>query len=348
MYGLPLDVRFCTRCVISNQRPSSVVERHAKPEDPKPTIAFDHDGICSACRYAEFKKSIDWKAREERLVQLLDHHDGYCIVPGSGGKDSCFAAHVLATRYGAKITTVTAAPILWTEPGKRNYDRWTKLGADHVLYSPEYRERVRDAFMRFLHPFKPFVEGQRTIGPQISKERGIPLVFYGECPAERGNDPRELESPKMPREFYADIAPNCEVHYLGWYLPWKSQDNYYYAVNNCGIEGNDKRTQGSYSTMSSLDDKIDPWHYWTTLAKFGIGRATYNACEDIRDGFIDRAEGVALVRKFDQEFPSRFHRECLDFIGITAEDFTMRVDAARPPHLWEKTGGGWRLRKELA
>ena len=43
------------------------------------------------------KKRINWKRREQKLLKLLDKHRGKygefdCIVPGSGGKDSCFAS----------------------------------------------------------------------------------------------------------------------------------------------------------------------------------------------------------------------------------------------------------------
>ena len=93
-YGLPEKVIFCKKCVISNQRPSSTVEfKHVKKER-KETIAFGKDGICAACRYAEYKDSkINWRAREKELIKLCDKYrskDGYydCVVPGSGGKDS--------------------------------------------------------------------------------------------------------------------------------------------------------------------------------------------------------------------------------------------------------------------
>ena len=49
-YGLPDNVEFCKSCVISNQRPSSTVE-FKNANQKKTTIAFDDEGICSACRY---------------------------------------------------------------------------------------------------------------------------------------------------------------------------------------------------------------------------------------------------------------------------------------------------------
>ncbi len=343
MYGLPLDVKFCTRCVISNQRPSSVVERLASPSDHKPTIAFDSDGVCSACRYAERKKTIDWAARERMLVALCEKH-GRCIVPGSGGKDSMFAAHVLKTRYAMDVLTVTAAPLICTDIGRRNYKAFTRIANNAIFPPSNYSERCRESFFRFLHPFRPFIEEQKAVGPRLSKMTGIDLVFYGEPPSERGGNEHELDSPLMDPKYYPEAGSGTEVHYLGWYLPWNSQENYYYAVEHCGFVGNDQRTQGSYSKMSSLDDAIDPWHYWTTLAKFGLGRASYNASEDIRDGYITREEGVALIKKYDQEFPSRYHQQCLDYIGIDAKQFMNRVDAGRSPHLWERVAGEWTLK----
>src|SRR5512146_3139451 len=72
-YGLPREVKFCKRCVISNQRPNSAVEYEHTKDSKKATIAFDDEGVCDACRYAEQKRAtIDWKAREDQLAALCD------------------------------------------------------------------------------------------------------------------------------------------------------------------------------------------------------------------------------------------------------------------------------------
>ncbi len=71
---------------------------------------------------------------------------------------------------------------------------------------------------------------------------------------------------------------------------------------------------------SSIDDKIDPLHYYTTLIKFGIGSATYDAAQEIRTGKITREEGVALVRRYDTEFPARYFGETLEYMGISRRD----------------------------
>ena len=64
LYGLPEEIKFCKKCVISNQRPRNVVEFKSK-HNQKKGIAFSSDDlICDACNYAEKKKEINWKERE--------------------------------------------------------------------------------------------------------------------------------------------------------------------------------------------------------------------------------------------------------------------------------------------
>jgi hypothetical protein len=135
-----------------------------------------------------------------------------------------------------------------------------------------------------------------------------------------------------------------EVHYLGYYLKWDPQECYYYAVENTGFQANSERTEGTYSKYSSIDDQIDMFHYFTTLVKFGIGRATYDAAQEIRNHKITREEGVQLVRKFDQEFPRKYFKEFLEYISLTEDEFHSVVDKYRSPHLWVRDGDEWRLR----
>lgn len=395
-FGLPPKVQFCRSCVISNQRPSSTVEfKHSKNEQKK-TIGFGDDGICDACRYHQVKaQGINWKHREDQLVATLDkfrRNDGSydVVVPGSGGKDSAYTSHVLKYRYGMNPLTVTWAPHLYTDIGWQNFTNWIHEGGhDNLLFTPNgrlHRLLTKLAFENLLHPFQPFIVGQRIIGPSIALKYGVQLVMYGENQAEYGNDPNENYKPTMDRKFFSaqdplemmlggvsigdiiknydyklnDFAPyipptaesledaGVEVHYLGFYLPWDPQECYYYAVEHTGFQANPERTPGTYSKYSSIDDKIDMFHYFTTLIKFGIGRATYDAAQEVRNGKITREEAVHLVRKYDQEFPSRYYPEFLEYIGLSDAQFWEKVDSFRSPHLWKQSGNGWELRETVS
>lgn len=394
-YGLPKDVLFCKSCVISNQRPSSTVEFKHTKDEKKQTIGFGNDGICDACRYQQTKEdAIDWKKREDQLAALLDKHrkddGGYdVIVPGSGGKDSAFTSHLLKYRYGMNPLTVTWAPHLYTDIGWKNFEAWCHVGGhDNFLFTPNgklHRLLTQLAFKNLLHPFQPFIVGQRIIGPLMAAKFDVKLVMYGENQAEYGNGSDENYIPTMDRKFFTasdpyemvlggvtvrdiikeygykinDFMPyippdadhlekkGVEVHYLGYYQRWDPQECYYYAVENTGFQANSERTPGSYSKYSSIDDKIDMFHYFTTLIKFGIGRATYDAAQEVRNDKITRDEAVHLVKKYDQEFPDRYYADFLDYIDCDNSEFWETVDQFRSPHLWEKRENQWILRHQV-
>lgn len=391
-FGLPSKVLFCKHCVISNQRPSSTVEFKHTKDDKKSTIGFDDDSVCDACRYQEIKAArIDWERRENALIETLAKYrrndGGYdVIVPGSGGKDSAYTSHILKYKYGMNPLTVTWAPHKYTDIGWKNFENWIHVGGlDNILFTPNgrlHRYLTRQAFLNLLHPFQPFIVGQRIIGPLMAAKFGVKLVMYGENQAEYGNDPNENFKPTMDRKFFSigdpqdmvlggksvrdimaeteftlnDFAPyippsadfleqrGVEVHYLGYYLKWDPQECYYYAAEHTGFQANTERTEGTYSKYSSIDDRIDMFHYYTTLAKFGIGRATYDAAQEVRNGKITREEAVHLVKRYDQEFPRKYFKDFLEYISLTEDEFHATVDRFRSPHLWEKEDEVWKLK----
>jgi len=396
-YGLPSEVKFCKKCVISNQRPSSTVEFKNDIDEKKQVINFNDQGICSACNYNEEKQTnINWNIREDRLIELLDRFrskDGSydIIVPGSGGKDSAFTAHILKYKYGMNPLTVTWAPHLYTDIGWKNMQEWMHTGGlDNILYTPNgilHREMTKIAFQNLCHPFQPFIVGQRIIGPAMAKKFGVKLVMYGENQAEYGNAIEDNTNPIMNMDFFSSndvlnlkfggvkmkdyldsgkykkedflpyIAPEkknlidagIEVHYLGYYIKWDPQECYYYAVENTGFTANPIRTEGTYSKYSSIDDKIDPFHYYTTLIKFGLGRCSYDAAQEVRNGKITKDEAVYLVNKYDTEFPKIYFKEFLNYIETSEEEFYKTIDSFRSPHLWGKDQlGNWKLRHNVA
>lgn len=393
-YGLPEHVTFCTKCVMSNQRPASAVEFKHTINSKKTTLHIDNAGVCDACRVAEEKEKIDWKKREEELLKLLDKHrskDGSydCLVPGSGGKDSAYQAHILKYKYGMNPLTVTWPPILYTEYGYKNWKNWVDSGFDNVTFTRNgkiMKLLTRLSIENLMHPFQTFMLGQKNLGPKLAAKFGIPLIFYGENEAEYGNPIADTASSLRDKSYFSfnnmdeiylggvsvkelkekynvtegDILPylplpaaeleksHIEVHYLGYYLKWTPQEVYYYAVDNTGFKARPFRTQGTYSKYNSIDDKIDDLHYYTTFIKFGIGRATYDASQEIRNKHITREEGVALVKKFDGEFPDRYFNEVMDYLDMKPDRFHQLCDEFRSEHLWGKDStGNWKLRHNV-
>ena len=148
LYGLPEKVEHCKKCLMTNQKPFSVNEMEHGAQGKKLGLFMHNDGVCAACHYAQKKdKEIDWKDRENKLVKLLDKYrknDGSydCVVPGSGGKDSAMASHILKYRYGMNPLTVTFSPLLYTEEGLKNMNNWIDIGGLIIFYS-KLMERLR-------------------------------------------------------------------------------------------------------------------------------------------------------------------------------------------------------------
>jgi N-acetyl sugar amidotransferase len=384
------------------------VEYSHTKESKKATIHFSEDGICDACKFTERKRhEIDWNDRDKQLRELCDKYrknDGSydCIVPGSGGKDSFYASHILKTQYGMHPLTVTWAPHVYTDWGWKNFQSWIHAGHDNYLMTPNgrvHRLLTRLSTELLLHPFQAFMFGQKSLAPKMALLFNIPLVFYGENEAEYGNPISDNESAKRDWSYFTaedqtkiylggvsvgelksdfgldqnDLQPylpadpnqiaekKVEVHYLGHYLKWHPQSCYYYAVEHGGFQASPERTPGTYSKYNSIDDRIDDLHYLTTGIKFGIGRASYDAAQEIRSGDINREEGVALIKKFDHEYPYRFEDELFHYLSLDKRDFPIAsemfenpimdreyfqrlIDKFRSPHLWVHESGTWKLR----
>jgi len=149
-----------------------------------------------------------------------------------------------------------------------------KGGLDNVLFTPNGRvhaQLTKLAFENLLHPFQPFIIGQRSIGAKMAVQFKVPLVFYGENQAEYGNKIEENDVPSVPAQFFSsnitlnnlylggisaksliknrvlslnDLNPylpasqtdikklNARIHYLSYYLKWDPQENYYYATDH--------------------------------------------------------------------------------------------------------------------
>ena len=393
-YGLPQDVIFCKKCVMSNQRPASAIEFKHTRDSKKTSMNIDEEGVCDACRTAEKKEAIDWEKREKDLLKLLDKYrrtDGHydCLVPGSGGKDSAYQSHVLKYKYGMNPLTITWPPILYTDYGYKNWKNWIDSGFDNISFNRNgdvMKLLTKLSIENLLHPFQTFILGQKNLAPKIAALYDIPLIFYGENEAEYGNPIADNNSSLRSKSYFSydnleeiylggvsvkelyekydlkfqDIKPflpieesilqekEINIHYLGYYLKWTPQEVYYYAVENTGFKARPFRTQGTYSKYNSIDDKIDDLHYYTTYIKFGIGRATYDASQEIRNKHITREEGVALVNRFDGEFPDRYFSEIMQYLEIEEEKFHNICDKFRSPHLWIKEDDKRSLRHNLS
>lgn len=374
LYRLPTEIKFCRKCTISNQRPRITFDQNGVCS------------ACNFAEYKRNQIDWDARERElielcDRHRKGNGEYD--VIVPCSGGKDGSFVAHQLKYKYGMNPLTVTWAPLKATEIGRRNLDAFIGAGFDNILGTPNGAVTRRLTQLSFRHlgdPFQPFIYGQTNFPMHMAIKHNVQIIMYGENgEVEYGGDMKNAARPTrdiqdhdkhyfsgLPPEFwtehgvsaadlkpfmapsYADILRNqTEIHFLGYYRFWDPQENYYYCREHTGFTPNTERSEGTYSKYASLDDEIDGFHYYLAYVKFGIGRTTSDSAHEIRDSKITRDEGIALVRRYDGEFPNKHFRTFLDYCDINEDDFWEIIDSWRADHIWTKDGNDWRLRKPI-
>ena len=238
-----------------------------------------------------------------------------------------------------------------------------------------HRRLARLAFEYKGDAWEPFAYGQLMYPMHMAVRFGIGLVMGGENGETYGGDSAANDKPcwdyqdwervylkgsgvarlvQIGRDlgvfsdadlrdisgFYSmpsrEALGETQYNWLGYYIPWHPQSSYYYAQANTGFEANpDGRSEGTYSKYASLDDRHDGFHFFLAHAKFGIGRATSDAAHEVRDGDRTREEAVALVKRYDGEFPAKHYDEFKAYLGIDDEQFWRVVSRYRPSHLWD-------------
>jgi N-acetyl sugar amidotransferase len=166
---------YCTRCVLP---------------DTKPGVVFDAEGVCSACRAVERKKTIDWEARAARLAEICDgirgrNGNGYdCVVPVSGGKDSIYQAYTMSQVYKMKVLGIVLIPHEQTPEGILNLNALvTNVGVDLLKISvrPSTLQLIRR--IAFLDIGNPNYAEHRVLFAGVARAAlfyGAPLVVWGE------------------------------------------------------------------------------------------------------------------------------------------------------------------------
>tara|TARA_A100001011_G_C13864475_1_gene656361 strand:- start:12 stop:665 length:654 start_codon:yes stop_codon:yes gene_type:complete len=139
-----------------------------------------------------------------------------------------------------------------------------------------------------------------------------------------------------------------EKHWFSYFKKWIPEENYYYSNHYTNFQSNNfGRAEGSYTKYVGLDDKLDGISFYLSYLKFGLGRASRDAQQDIRMFHITREEGVKLVNLYDGEFPRRYHSWTLDYMMLSQKEFDEVCNKYRNPNLWSKKNGKYILKHKV-
>lgn len=332
-------LRYCIRCVMP---------------DSKPDLHLDSEGICNACRSFERRVAVDWNARKEELLRLLERYrsdsNWDCIVPVSGGKDSTY--QVLRMRQlGLNPLCVTATTCDLSAIGRQNIQNIKHLGVDYIEMSPNLRIRAklnRIGLTRVGDISWPEHVGIFTIPVRASVQFNIPLILWGEnSQNEYGGPAAAAENNLLNRSWLEEFGgllglrvsdligvDGIEARNLIPYT-YPSDDElsrasvtglflgYYLpwdGLSNAliaqahGFTTYHKTVEGSMVSYENLDNHQTGIHDYFKFLKFGFGRATDLACLHIRRGRLTREDGLEIVRRLDGQFPWEYLGKSLEKI----------------------------------
>ena len=339
----------CKVCVMPNTRPDT------------PFV----DGVCSACLTYAKRTEIDWDARKTELAALLDRHDGRCIVPSSGGKDSTYQVLTLL-EMGADVTVVTARTCQLTKLGRANIDNLAKYARTvEVVPNMTVRAKLNRLGLEMVGDISwPEHAAIFSTPFKMANALNIPLIFYGECPQAEYGGPMGSEQAKTmtrrwvtefggflglrPSDFVgiegiterdmADYTPpketKAEAHFLGQYIEWDSRRNAEIAIDH-GMQAATP-SPANWWRAENLDNAQTGIHDRFMWLKYGFGRGCQQISVDVRAGYIKRSHALDWVELHDHLFPHDYagvsFGEVLNHIGMDRARFNEVVEKFKVEH----------------
>ena len=359
-------MKICTSCVMPNTKPDLNFDDNGIC-DACTSQSFKND-------------SIDWNKREQEFLALVKknkkHPDYDCVIGVSGGKDSTFQV-IKVLELGLNPLCVCFEPTIPTDIGRKNLDNLNSLGVDliHIKRDPiVYKKLAKEAFIRTGDNEWQNHLGIFTTVPKFAVNFNIPLIIWGESPQIEYGGPassktRNLLDRQWLEEFGGllgnrisdmigvdgltksdlslyNYASNEDIRrvgvtglFLGYYFKWdlrsvlKKSKEFGFSVANRAVET-------TYENFENLDCYSNHLHDYLKYVKYGFGRATDNACLDIRLGYINRKQGVRLVNKYDGRYPLKAIKKYLEYTGFTQQEFEKIVFSFTNKKIFERNEQG--------
>lgn len=175
--------RRCTKCIL--------------PET-MPHIKFDDSGVCNFCKNYKLRNKPKPK---EQLFNLVEKYrkpgaELDCIVPFSGGRDSCYALHLIANELKMKPVTYTYDWGMVTDLGRRNISRMcSQLGVENIVVAADISQKRKNIAMNLAAWLRAPNLGMISIltagdkhffryVESVKKQTGINLNLWGVNPLE--------------------------------------------------------------------------------------------------------------------------------------------------------------------
>lgn len=307
-----------------------------------------------------------------------------CLVPVSGGKDGSYVAYNLKHKYGMNPLAVTVTPALPLELGDRNLRAFVESGYNHISINPAneaMRALNKSGFIEMGFPYYGWLIAIHTAVIRASIVFDIGLIFYGEDgeveyggSTETSKDPiydvqyqkkvyleggydkvlstsglteNDLYFFRFPNDAELQTHP-IEFTHWSYFENWDPYRNYLVAKEHCGLMEAENSNAGTFTNFSQNDQALYALHTYLMYLKFGFGRATQDACIEVRRGAMDRAQAINLVRLYDGHYPEEFMAQYFEYYRMTQSEFDAVLDRYANRDLFEKIDGRWKPKFTIA
>lgn len=291
-----------------------------------------------------------------------------CIIGVSGGKDSMRQALWIRDKLGLRplLVCLSYPPEQVTQRGVDNISNLIELGFDVVLSAPApetWQRLMRESFLQFTNWCKSTELALFSSVPQLAIRYGIPLILWGENPGlqlgdlktlgrtgydgnnlrymntlsgasddwmiEAGVQQKELIAYQYPRPEDFDTH-GLQIVYLGWFLgDWSLVNNgAYSAATGLEIREDTVENTGDLLGITALDEDWVTLNQMIKYYKFGFGRVTDYANEEIRLGRMSRERGIELVEKYDNACSDEYIESFCAYINISVKEFWRKVNSS--------------------
>lgn len=172
----------CTKCVL--------------PET-MPYIKFDSKGVCNYCKNYKIRNNPKPISDLQKILDPYKKSKGNdCILPFSGGRDSCFGLHLAVKKLGMKPVTYTYDWGYVTDLARRNISRFcSELGIENIIVADNIkwkRENVKkniEAWLKYpdLGMVNLFTAGDKHFFrhvQDVKKQTGINIDLWSVNPME--------------------------------------------------------------------------------------------------------------------------------------------------------------------
>jgi len=326
----------------------------------------------------EIRKTKLISLLSESLDNNKSNYD--CMIPVSGGKDSYYQAHVITKELGLKPLLMTYHGNNFLPEADHNRDNMRHVfNADHIVWGPSVDVLIklnRIAFKKMGDMNWQNHCGIFSAPIQVAVNFKIPILIWGEINWDISGmfDPDDfmefsarvrhehdlrgyewydflddkidkLEEKDMIWAKYPSDEDILELGvrglYVGNFFKWDPNWHTKLVQEEYGWKPAQQPFERTYRTFSNLDDRYENGiHDLMKFVKFGYGRCSDHASKDIRTGYLNREQGVELVRKHDHIVSSDLYY-WLDYVSMTEEEFWQTADTFRDPRVWWIKNNEW-------